>query len=82
MWKRNMNAEETAQVIERFLDSRSLYPQEWNDFVETPQWDKTIEHYRQQCHQLDPLVNRPGSPDATAIAKLKSIIGQLRLNES
>jgi len=28
-----------ADVIERFLDDKRLYPQEWNDFVDTPQYD-------------------------------------------
>ena len=37
MWKKNMNREEVAQLIERFLEDRSLYPQEWNDFVDASQ---------------------------------------------
>jgi hypothetical protein len=36
MWKRNMICEETAQLIERFLNGQCLYAQEWNDFVDTP----------------------------------------------
>ncbi len=78
MWKKNMDSDEAAQIIERFLENRSFYPQEWNDFVETPQHDKTIEGYRQQCYELDPLVNRPGDPDPQAIARLKSIVESLR----
>lgn len=78
MWKKDMNSDEVAQIIERFLENRSFYPQEWNDFVETPQRDKTIEGYRQQCYELDPLVNRPGHPDPEAIAQLKSIVESLR----
>ena len=61
MWKKNMNNEEVAQLIERFLEGRSLYPQEWNDFVDTMQGDSVIENYRRQCGELDPLVNRPNA---------------------
>lgn len=78
MWKRNMHPEEVAQIIERFLENESLWPQEWNDFVDTPQLDKTVECYRQQCYELDPLVNRPGNADPDAVAQLKSIIERLR----
>lgn len=78
MWKRNMHPEEVAQIIERFLENESLCPQEWNDFVDTPQLDETVECYRQQCYELDPLVNRPGNADPDAVAQLKSIIERLR----
>jgi hypothetical protein len=78
MWKKNMNNEEAAQLIERFLERRSLYPQEWNDFVDTSQEDGVIENYRRQCGELDPLVNRPGVPDPDAVARLQEIIEGLR----
>ena len=78
MWKKNMNNEEVAQLIERFLEGRSLYPQEWNDFVDTMQTESVIENYRRQCGELDPLVNRPGVPDRDAVARLQGIIGCLR----
>jgi hypothetical protein len=29
MWKKNMNKEEVTQLIERFLERRSSYAQEW-----------------------------------------------------
>jgi hypothetical protein len=73
-----MNREEVAQLIERFLENRSLYPQEWNDFVDTQQKDKVIDKYRRECDGLDPLVNSPEDPDPEAIARLKEIINQLR----
>jgi hypothetical protein len=73
-----MNNEEVAQLIERFLEGRSLYPQEWNDFVDISQKDNVIENYRRQCDELDPLVNRPGAPDPDAVARLKRIIEDLR----
>jgi hypothetical protein len=78
MWKQNMSSQEAGHLIERFLEARSLYPQEWNDFVETPQQDKEIEVYRKRCYELDPLVNRPGNPDPKAVAELKSVIETLR----
>jgi len=73
-----MNREEVAQLIERFLENRSLYPQEWNDFVDTSQKDRVIDDYRRECDELDPLVNRRGEPDPDAVARLKGIINQLR----
>ena len=73
-----MNREEVAQLIERFLENKCRYPQEWNDFVDTPQQDSVIENYRRQCYELDPLVNRPGVSDPDAVAGLKAIIERLR----
>ncbi|HKF69562.1 MAG TPA: hypothetical protein VKB36_23615 [Vicinamibacterales bacterium] len=78
MWKSRLNRDEVADLIERFLENRSRYPQEWNDFVDTPQLDGVIEDYRRQCDELDPLVNRPGEPDPDAVVRLKSIIEHLR----
>jgi hypothetical protein len=64
--KKNMNGEEVAPLIGRFLEGRSL------------QKDRVIENYRQQCDELDPLVNCPGAPDPDAIARLKGIVESLR----
>jgi hypothetical protein len=69
--------EETARLVERFLEKNGIYPQEWNDFVETPQRDGTVETYRKRCYELDPLVNRPGEPDPRAVADLLSIVKAL-----
>jgi hypothetical protein len=69
---------EVAQLIERFLEKRTLYPQEWNDFVEISQLDKKIEVYRKRCYFLDPLINRPGDPDPEAVAELMSMMVTLR----
>jgi hypothetical protein len=69
---------EIADVIERFLDERSLYPEEWVEFAETPQHDKKLDVYRKRCDQLDPLVNRPGEMDPTAVAELREMIDELR----
>jgi hypothetical protein len=77
MWKKTMNREEVAQLIGRFLENKSEYPQEWNDFVDTPQDNSVIENYRRECDELDPLVNRP-DPDPNAVARMKGIIDRLR----
>ncbi|HET9838396.1 MAG TPA: hypothetical protein VFR84_09195 [Candidatus Angelobacter sp.] len=73
-----MNREEVAQLIEGYLEGRSLYPQEWNDFVDTHQKDHIIDDYRRQCYELDPLVNRLRVPDPEAVARLRQMIEQLR----
>jgi hypothetical protein len=78
MWKRNMNLHEVADLVERFLKGKSLYPQEWNDFVDTGQEDPTVNSYRKRCYEIDPLINRPGDADPKAMAELKSMITQLR----
>lgn len=78
MWKENMSREEVAEVIERFLEHRSSYPQEWNDFVDTPQQETAIDNYRRQCYELDPLVNHPGQPDSDAVAALRELAERLR----
>jgi hypothetical protein len=78
---RNKTVLDVADVIERFLEGRSLYPQEWNDFVDRSQRNKIVDAYRKRCYELDPLVNRPGEPDPDAIAELRKMIGVLRQSE-
>jgi hypothetical protein len=79
MWKKNMSAEEAAQVIERFLNETYLdYPGEWGDFVDTTQADKIVEGYRKRCLELDPLVNRPDPQDRAARQELIAIMTELR----
>lgn len=78
MWKKNMNAREVAELVERFLERRGLYPQEWNDFVDTSQKDKKVDAYRKRFYELDPLVNRPGDPDPQALAEMRSLLEELR----
>jgi len=73
-----MTPEEAAGAIERFLAEKSSYPQEWNDFAETPQEDPRVEQYRNRCDRLSPLVNRAGDMDDAAVAELKSMIEELR----
>lgn len=82
MWKKDMTPFEAAQLIERFLQNKSLYPQEWNDFVDTPQENTDVETSRKRCYELDPLVNRPGTPDPTAEGELVSLSQKLRITES
>ena len=79
--RRNMSAQEIASLIERFLDHRSLYPQEWNDFVERSQRNKELDRFRKRCGELDPLVNCPTPPDEDAICELRLMIARL-LGES
>ena len=69
---------EIAELIERFLEGRLTYPQEWNDFVERRELDPIIEAYRQRCYDLDPLVNRPEPVDEDAVGKLRRILQELR----
>jgi hypothetical protein len=76
--KRDKTSQEVAQLIERFLENTSLYPQEWNDFVEGSQRDKELDFYRKRCYDLDPLVNRAGQPDPEAVAELRSMMDVLR----
>jgi len=76
--KRSMNAADVADLIERFLQGKIRYPQEWNDFVDASQRDKKIEAYRRRCYDLDPLVNRPGPQDPNALAELHKIVNELR----
>ena len=76
-WKRDMNPEEAAQVIDRFLAGTGDSI-EWCDFAETKQQDPRLEVYRKRCDKLSPLVNRPGEMDEAAVAELRSIIEELR----
>jgi hypothetical protein len=76
--RRDKTRPEVADLIERFLDCKSLYPQEWNDFVESSQRSKDTDAYRRRCYELDPLVNRPGDMDPTAVGELRSMIDELR----
>ena len=74
-----MSREEVADLIERFLEGRSLYPQEWGDFVECRQQNSEIDKIRKRLDvELDPLVNCPGEQDPKAIAELKAIVAELR----
>jgi hypothetical protein len=69
---------EIADLIERFLQNRSLYPQEWNDSVDCTQQDPAMDEYRRKCYELDPLVNRPQPVDEAAILELRELVERLR----
>jgi hypothetical protein len=71
-------ATEMANIIERFLNGTSLYPQEWNDFVECSHPDRNLDSYRKRCEELDPLVNCPDPQDVKALAELRSMVDELR----
>ena len=79
--KQRRTAEEIADIIERFLTGNSLYPQEWNDFVECSERDSRLDIYRKRCYELDALVNCHGPEDPKAVAELRSMIDQLRRPE-
>jgi hypothetical protein len=81
-WKKNMSLEEAAQLVERFLSRKSLYPQEWNDFVDTSQKNKDVNEFRKRCYQLDPLVNCPGGMDSGAVAELRAMLEKIRSNQT
>jgi len=76
--RRNATKEEVADLIERFLDNRLAYPQEWNDFVDCGERDPDVELYRKRCNQLDPLVNCPDPVDQEAVTELRLMVEELR----
>jgi hypothetical protein len=77
-WKSNMTLHEVADLIERFLENKNLYPQEWNDLVDTSQRDSIVNQYRVRCYELDPLVNSHVPPDVKSVAELRLMITKLR----
>jgi hypothetical protein len=79
--RRGKTAGEIAGIIERFLNDASLYPQEWNDFIERRQPNAELDCYRKRCDTLDPLVNSPEPQDSDAIAELRNMVSELRLLE-
>lgn len=68
---------EVADLIERFLDNRENYPQEWNDFAESSDPDPTIDAYRKKCYDLL-TVNSHEPADEDAVRELRRIIEELR----
>ena len=43
---------QVADVIERFLSGSSLYPQEFNDFIDCGLSDPRLDVYRERCEML------------------------------
>ena len=76
--RRSRTKTEVADLVERFLDNRESYPQEWNDFVESSDPDPTIDAYRKKCYDLDPLVNSQEPVDEDTVRELRRIIEELR----
>ena len=76
--RRSRTRSEVADLIERFLENRSSYPQEWNDFVECSEGDPYIEEYRRKCYDLDSLVNRSDHVDEDAVSELRCVVEALR----
>lgn len=75
---RNATKAEVADLIDRFLENRLAYPQEWNDFVECSQKDPDVEVYRKNCAEFDPLVNCPDPVDQDALTELRLMAQELR----
>jgi len=71
-------AGEIADLVERFLNGTSLYPQEWNDFVERSHPDKMLDSFRKRCDFLDPRVNCPDPQDPKALEELRNMVQELR----
>jgi hypothetical protein len=76
--RKSTNATEIAGIVARFPSGTTLYPQEWNDFIECRHPDAHLDSYRQRCYELDPLVNSPGAQDTKALAELRGMVGELR----
>lgn len=64
-------AGEIADLIERFLNDTSLYPQEFNDFVDCSHPDKILDSYRRRCEVLDPR-------DPKTLEELRNMVQELR----
>ncbi len=77
-----MRASEAADLIQRFLDGKELYPQEWNDFIEATKVQPEVELARKRCYELDPRVNCPNPPAPDALAELKEMVSALRKIEA
>jgi hypothetical protein len=74
-----LSREELANLIERFLDGKSLYPQEWNDFVDHGiRVQASLKPIQDRCDDLDPFVNSSEPEDPAAIAELRQMIVELR----
>ena len=77
-WNGDLTHSEMAGLIERFLDGKGLYAQEWNDFVEVSQNNWRMDAYRRCCYELAPLVNSPDPQDPIALSVLRSLVASLR----
>jgi hypothetical protein len=69
---------DTANLIERFLDNKLNYPQEWNDFIESRRVEAAVEPFRKLCYELDPLVNTHLIQDLEALTQLRNAVSVLR----
>ena len=78
MSRRDLSREQIADLIERFLNNRLAYPQEWNDFIEGSQKSVQMDCYRKVCYEFDPLVNNHEPQDRMALEKLWNLIIELR----
>jgi len=64
---------EIADLIERFLNDTSLYPQEFNDFVDCSHPDKILDSYRRRCEALDPRDPKTSEELRTMVQELRQL---------
>lgn len=78
---------EVIAIIERFLSRKSIYPQEWNDFIERPISDPMLDVYRDRAEKRNAEFEpRPGIVDwthqpereAAACEELENIVAEIR----
>ena len=77
---------QVADIIERFLSDSSLYPQEFNDFIDCGLSDSQLDAYRERCEMLHSdfesrLAERDLQREASATKELEQIVVELRLLE-
>ncbi len=72
------NPAEIADIVQRFLDGTSVYPDEWNDFIKRENPNVRLDSYRRRCLDLDPFVNRTAQPDPKTQAELRKMVEELR----
>jgi len=75
---KSRTAHEIADLIERFLNGTTLYPHEWNDFLERSHPDKMLDSYRKRCESLSPRINCLAPKDPKAFEELRNMVQELR----
>lgn len=65
--------------MERFVNNESLYPQEWNDFIDCGQENPETEAIRRRCDEvIQPLLEEQGEVAEKAIAEVHAMIRWMR----
>ena len=80
---KNLTKKEIGTLIENWLNRQSLYPGEWNDFIDGKQKSYITDAYRAICYELDPLINPEDPLDGgTAELVLRSLAKILQEDRS